>query len=453
MSKILSKNGYGILMNSIQEEEIKDLKENLTVKPIAFADYDFGADTAFEVYRLSDKYFYMPKYFGLERYGPPDKNIEKDGSDLDNLSFVGQLKDHQVDYCKTLLEQTLENGSCIAHSTTGSGKTTMALWMISQLKKRTLILVHKQFLMNQWKERIEQFLPGASIGIIKRDKCETDKDITIGMIQTLLKRNYSGDTFNSFNYSIIDEAHHVCAKTFSQILYKCKTKYTLALSATVKRQDGLTRVLEWFCGNIITNKILSDVEKPDVKLVDAIYSTDIVVKFNFNGTKNSADLVNKLVVDPARNDIIIKEIMECLKINRKILVLSGRVQHCKNLKNMMPKNVHSSLYLGSMKIEKLNESNKADVIFATYQAAAEAYDNPALDTLIMATGMSNVQQSVGRILRRKNRHKPLIIDITDKEFLYNQAKKRKQFYKSCDFNILNEKKIKKIEETEECLFR
>lgn len=427
---LISKNGYGIYLDSITPEEVEKIKRGLTVKPIVVSDYDFGSDKSFPVYKLSDTRIYLPKWYGIKNYGST-KSIVKDGVDA-NLMFNGELKDHQIDFCDKVLEELNTKNSCIACSTTGSGKTTISLWLASKIKKRTLIIVHKEFLMNQWIERIKQFIPSASIGIIRQDKCEIDNDIIIGMIQTIVKREYPPKTFDSVHFIIYDEIHHCGAQGFSQVFSKIGSKTALGLSATPERSDGLTKVIEWFLGSIIKNEIVSEIEKPVIKFVVAEYGSKIVPKFNFKGTLNAPNLINQLVIDPIRNKQIVNEIINLNKEGRKILVLSGRREHCEFLSNEVGKindKIVTGLYLGSMKKEHLDTSNKAEVIFATYDMASEAYDNPDLDTLIMATGRTKIEQSVGRILRKKNKLHPLVVDFTDIEFFGYQAKSRKQYYK------------------------
>lgn len=456
---VISKKGYGIYLNSISKDELSLLEKTLTVKPKVLTDYDFGEDNSFPVYRISETRIYVPKYYGIKKYGSV-KNIIKDGVDA-NLIFNGNLKDNQIDFSNKILNILKTNHSCIPCSPTGSGKTVFTLWLLCQLKKRTIILVHKEFLMNQWIERIKQFIPDASIGIIQQNKCEIDNDIIIGMIQTITKRDYPSGTFDSIHICCIDEAHHVACKVFSQIFFKLGCKITIGLSATPTRSDGLTKVLEWFLGPIIKNEAVSEIQKPTVKFIESEYGTNITPKFNFKGNLNAPNMINQLVVDPVRNKQIIDEIILLNKEGRKILVLSGRRGHCEYLSNELKKineNYSIGLYLGSMKKEDLDESNKADIILATYSMASEAYDNPDLDTLIMATGMGSVQQSVGRIIRKKNKFYPLVVDFTDILYFGSQASRRKQFYKKNEYNFYDKLiKIKdnldnKLENNDICLF-
>ena len=104
--------------------------------------------------------------------------------------------------------------------------------------------------MDQWKERIEFFLPDAK-GKIQGDVVKIDdKDIVIGMLQSISMKDYPDEVFNSFGFVIYDECHHLGAEVFSRSLIK-GCKYTLGLSATPKRADGLTKVFECFLGDTV----------------------------------------------------------------------------------------------------------------------------------------------------------------------------------------------------------
>ena len=142
-------------------------------------------------------------------------------------------------------------GGCLALHT-GFGKTCLALYIISALKKRTIIIVHKEFLMRQWIERIEQFLPEAKVGKIQAKTIDVEgKDIVICMLQSLSMKEYNKELFKGYGLTIVDECHHISAEVFSRAFFKIVTKYTLGLSATIKRKDGLTKIIKWFLGDIV----------------------------------------------------------------------------------------------------------------------------------------------------------------------------------------------------------
>ena len=152
---------------------------------------------------------------------------------------------------------------------TGYGKTVCALKIIADLNVKTIIIVHKEFLLRQWVERIEQFLPDAKVGRLQGSTIDIkDKDIVIGMLQSLSMKDYEIELFKSFGLTIVDECHHIGAEVFSRALFKVVTKYTLGLSATMKRKDGLTKVIKMFLGKVVVKKEREGKEKVCVKTIN-----------------------------------------------------------------------------------------------------------------------------------------------------------------------------------------
>jgi superfamily II DNA or RNA helicase len=314
--------------------------------------------------------------------------------------------------------------------------TVMTLNMVSRIKKKTLIIVHKDFLMNQWIERINQFLPKiGNIGSIKGPKLDTDGQIVIGMLQSISMKDYKKETFDCFGLVIVDECHHICSKTFSRALFKVSCKKMIGLSATPERQDGLTKVLNWFLGPVMVKDAgISNVDTPTVHAIKAIYHSDIQVKYNFMNKVIVPDLINKITADPLRNQLIIDQIARLSGSGRSIIGLSDRRSQCVYIHEALKKiGISSGLYLGSMSQTELDKTNKQNIILATYAMAAEGYDNAKLDTCILMSGKSNIIQSVGRILRQKNKFSPLIIDIQDTAYQANQVKQRRLFYRKSGY--------------------
>ena len=101
--------------------------------------------------------------------------------------------------------------------------------------------------MNQWCDRIKQFLPEAKIGLIQSNKLQIEGcDIVIGMLQSISQRSYPEGTFDSFGLNVLDEVHNFSANCFSKSLPKISTQYNLGLSATVKRKDEMEKILHWY---------------------------------------------------------------------------------------------------------------------------------------------------------------------------------------------------------------
>ena len=148
--------------------------------------------------------------------------------------------------------------------------TVLGLKLVEIIKKKTIIFVQKTFLKNQWIERIQQFLPQARIGTIQGPVIDIeDKDIVIAMVQSISMKSYPDSLFDSFGFSIHDEVHHMSSETFSNCLKKCTTLYSLGLSATMNRKDGLTFVFKMYLGEICY-KNKEDNDKKDNVLVKAI---------------------------------------------------------------------------------------------------------------------------------------------------------------------------------------
>jgi len=131
--------------------------------------------------------------------------------------------------------------------------TISALNVLSCLKGKTIIVVNKIPLMNQWETEIKQFLPDASIGFIQGQKNVSveNKDIVIAMLQSLAKVEYPDSLFEEFNTVVFDETHNMSSKVFSQVLARLCCEYTIGLSATPKRSDGCEYVFKYHIGDIV----------------------------------------------------------------------------------------------------------------------------------------------------------------------------------------------------------
>ena len=321
--------------------------------------------------------------------------------------------------------------------------TVLGLNIISKLKKKTLIIVHKEFLVRQWVERIEQFLPKARVGKIQASVIDIeDKDIVIGMLQSLSMKEYDQKIFNEFGFTIIDEVHRVCAEVFSRVLFKVVTPYALGLSATMKRKDGLTKVIKMFLGEVVYKL---EREKEDNVVVKAInyYLDDeefLELKLNFRQQVNYAAMMKKLCELNHRREFILKVIEDLVENggeDTQIMVLG----HYKTILTYIYEAIkHRGIgtvgyYIGGMKEIDLKKSEGKKIIIATYAMASEGLDIGSLTTLVMATPKSDVIQSIGRILRKK-RKESLVIDIVDPHIIFQrQYTKRKSFYKKQKFQL------------------
>jgi superfamily II DNA or RNA helicase len=453
----LSSRGYGLLKSEFSLELINKIKDELTVQPNIIM-MNNELPNRYKIYQESSKKLYIPKFFGLKTFGNPDINKLKEGLDI-NIKFNGELRDTQkkpvsnfIESCKDPLKMGgLINLEC------GGGKTIISLYLISVLKKKTLIIVHKDFLLKQWKERIEQFLPDAKVGLIKAQIIDVeDKDIVIGSLQSLSMKDYDVYVFNDFGFVIVDECHRIASEIFSRALCKINFKYSLGLSATINRKDGLSKVFKWHLGDIIfknrKKKNVIEENQPNVYIVE--YIKDNVIDYNkeelmFNNKPNMSKMINNICNYNNRTKYIVDIILMIKNRDNKrnIIILSDRREHLRKIKDFVDskKNKYiknSGYYVGGMKEEELKKTEEnCDIILATFSMASEGLDIPKLNTLILASPKSNVQQSCGRILREKPDKRlyiPLIIDIFDNFSLFtNICNKRKQFYNKEKYNIFS----------------
>jgi hypothetical protein len=144
---------------------------------------------------------------------------------------------------------------------TGGGKTVCALYIASQLKVKTLIVVHNTFLRDQWIDRVHAFLPNARIGRIQGEEIDiADKDVVLAMIQSISMKDYPPDTFAGVGLTIIDECHHIASEVFVRAFPKITSQHMLGLTATPERKDKLMYVMSWFLGPILYRSESSDKE-------------------------------------------------------------------------------------------------------------------------------------------------------------------------------------------------
>ena len=438
----LGPKGYSIKKENITIQEQELIRKELTVKAFV-PKTSISQPTPFPVYRESPNKIYVPRYYGLKTYGEPDAIKIKDGDDI-NISFAGDLRPFQKPIVKKYVKSAKSKGGGLLEIHCGAGKTVMALKIISELKKKTLVIVHKEFLLQQWKERINQFLPTAQVGRIQGDIIDIEgKDIVIGMLQSLSMKKYPSSIFQNFGLTIIDETHHIAAEVFSNALFQIVTKYMLGLSATMERKDRLTFVIKMFLGEVVYKKE-RDTSKDIVTVKGINYEIDddefSKVEYNFKGQVHYSKMIKKLCEFNRRSEFIIKLLEDSLKENteQQFIILA----HNKNLlKYLYDAIEHRKIatvgyYIGGMKQKDLKLSESKKVIIATYAMAEEALDIKTLTSLIMATPKSDVRQAVGRILRKKESN-ALVFDIIDMHGVFQrQWKKRCAWYRKQKFTIL-----------------
>jgi superfamily II DNA or RNA helicase len=417
-SLYITNDGTYIMKNSFEIDELDILKKELNILPKVTNDFAIEKNEPFDIFLEGTDKLYIPKFYGLKKFDNI-KNTVTPNNPL-NFTFNGDLRDYQKEIVNIVLPKIKKDGGGLLSVPTGRGKTVLGLYLATQLKCRTLIIVHKEFLMNQWNERIRQYT-NCTIGKIQQNKVDIDKDIVIGMLQSISMKDYDVDIFSKFDFVIFDECHHLSSRVFSQALLKLNTPYTLGLSATPNRSDKTEKVFYWFLGEMmykeetpLAHKVKVEVHNytiKDRKFRDAIGK---------NGKSIQPIVISNLSTIDRRNAYIYDQIYNLKEKDpsRKLLILSGRIDQLKTLNEMLKVVFEGDIgfYIGGMKEKDLKISESKDLILATYEMVSEGLDIQALDTMVMCTPKGNINQIVGRILRKKPEdyeNQPLIIDIID----------------------------------------
>jgi superfamily II DNA or RNA helicase len=442
---MLTLNGYKVPKATVPVEQ---LRKTLTVKPNVPKVFvsNPNAVPRYKVYKEVDDALYLPKHYGIAEYGVPTSTTrDVEPTEAARWTFGGSLRPAQDAVVNSFLLPTPHDGILSLH--TGGGKTVCALYIASQLRLPTLVIVHNSFLRDQWEERVRMFLPNARIGRIQGDACEVEgKDVVIAMLQTLSMKDLPIATFKPIGLVVVDECHHIASEVFVQALPKVTSKYMLGLSATPQRKDGLMFVAHWFLGPLLYTSDTGD--KTDTDITVEVYeyeNKDPVfneIIYNSQGVMFTTLMINKLTECEGRTKWlaeILKDVLE-ESPHRQVLVLTDRVQHTKDLYAALPPALQSSSAILSQAISAAKRTEfcgSCSVLIATYAMCKEGFDVPTLNTLLMATPRPDVDQIVGRILRvEKSARKvhPLILDVVDPQFR-RQFQERNGLYKKRSYSV------------------
>jgi len=481
---MLTRRGYAIPKLGLSPEHEKKILKELNVAPV-IPGRRFANPQTFRIYAESLTQYFLPRVWATEVFGPATKSLLTDGDPLrEDLLFTGTPYEYQT----AIVDTFLKAGNGLICVPCGRGKTFMAILTARKLGRKFMIIVDKEFLLDQWMGELKALMPGIRVGILQKDikqigeveqkpmtidelkvalkaaglpvsgtkavlqerlraavpEEKVSYDCCIAMIQTLSQREFSPDEFQSFGFTIFDECHHLGAEHFSRALIKVQTKSMLGLSATPTRDDGLTRVFEWFIGKPVYWEKIREAD-PDVIVQKVGFSVDdpeySEVPVDARGEPVLARLLTQIVTNEARNcviDGIMKKVLE--EPLRKILVLSERKDHLYRICANLPAGTTSSYYIGGMDSEaRQSGAATARVLLGTYAMASEAMNIKSLNTMIMISPRRKIEQSTGRILRTQKSVReipPLIIDMVDSHGVYQgQWMKRRVYYKKCAYKI------------------
>lgn len=430
---------------------IERLKNMLTVFPRSTSKHNLEPDPII-LYEETDTHLGIPRdYFARKTTGK--FQVDLNLSEGFPLQFESKVKlwANQFEPVGSMVEafQTGILGG-ILQAPCGMGKTVVALEIARKLGRSTLVVVHKEFLMDQWVERIREHLPDARIGTVRLDSVKfRDCDFVIAMLGSLLARRYPKEFYEYPALVISDEVHRVAAPTWHRAITQFRPKWRMGLSATPYRKDGTDNVFLWHIGPVVHRSKVQR-RQPKVKRI----KTGVYFPQSIDPEKlPDMTLIRILAKSNKRNGLIVGTLIKAVETGRKIIVFSDLREHLLDLqegfRQLAPK-VHNDVFVGSWftpewlrsnrkgKVkfrrrtkQELKLAEKAQVIWATYAMAREGLDIDTLDTCFLVTPKSDVEQTVGRILRCKKEKDPIIVDFIDDSCakLKRQASSRMKVYK------------------------
>lgn len=339
----------------------------------------------------------------------------------------------------------------ILRSPAGSGKTQMGIALVKRFGRRALWLTHTLDLLNQSKQRAEEYIDPSLIGTVTEGKVNIGSGITFATIQTMCKLDLA-QYQNYWDVIIVDECHR-CAGTptamtqFFRVLNALSARHKIGLSATVHRSDGMIAATYALLGEILYTVPEEAVGDKIMKVGIQPVSTGIGLShkcLNTDGTLNYARLVTYLTDNPYREAIIINALKQ--NAERSCLVLSDRLNHLEHLMSWLPADMQAYAVMvngkmtskrGKAEREKAIEdmrTGRKKYLFATYSLAKEGLDIPRLERLFLTTPQKDyavITQSVGRIARAFNgKDAPICYDfVDDAGYLVKAYKKRCSIYR------------------------
>jgi len=446
--------------SELNRYQIDNIKSELTVEPRKTTDIQTkeNPQPIFLFEEDEDRDLLgLPRYYYLERRS--DKHDEvldvSYGRPMRQLTTRFKAEGPYAEQADALEELALalegrKWGGVLLKGAPGFGKTITSLEFARRLGRKTLILVHKDFLVRQWKKRINWLMPDARVGIIKQKKCEFDEletngeepDFVIALLQSLSRDDgfkYSDKLYSAFGTIISDECHRVGAGSWAGIIPRFNAAWRLGVTATPRRKDGAQDV---FFKHIspITYAAKTNMMRPKLR---RIFTTSTLAKISRGkysvsvSNLNSAQILNQLAADQFRTRHIVDDMVKGVVAGRKIMVVSERLEHLKAMADQLgtilfdkelpfvpridfytgqwftgeiwreTKRGRSGKILhrkGDLKVknrteEELERAESANVIMATKQMVEEGLDIPPVDVLVMATPIGDVEQAVGRIQR------------------------------------------------------
>ena len=381
---------------------------------------------------------------------------ERFAEDRINAKFIGALRPEQ----QAAADALLEHDTGVLAASTAFGKTVVAAYLIAKRSVNTLILVHLKELLYQWIERLNAFLDVSveDIGQIGAGKRKPTSIIDVATIQSLGRKGVVDDIVAKYGHLVVDECHHISARSFEIVARQCKAKYVTGLSATVIRKDGHHPIIFMNCGPVrykVDDKKQAAARPFAHKVI--VRETNFRMPSSYEADRYSAihEIYKALLQSDERNQVIAADVMKVIKHNRFPVILTERVEHLETLKNLLESKIQNLIVMkGGMgkkqrqaalnALESLpDDAEKA--VLATGRYLGEGFDDERLDTLFLTLPISwrgTLNHYAGRLHRiHDSKKKVVIYDYVDYNVpvLARMYDRRLKGYRSIGYEIEDDK--------------
>jgi len=376
------------------------------------------------------------------------------------LNFHGTLRPEQQAAATAMLAH--DNG--VLAATTAFGKTVVAAWLIAQRAVNTLVLVHRQQLLEQWVERLSAFLgvPPKTIGRLGGGRKKLTGVLDVALIQSLVRKGVVDDRVGGYGHLVVDECHHLSARSFELVARRAKARFFTGLSATVTRKDGHHPVIFMQCGPV-RHRVDAKTQAATRPFAHQVLvrptgfrPPDCAAHFgkcaNDDSRMEFHRLYDALQNDDARNRMICSDVVAAVREGRSPLLLTERTEHLQHLAQRLSADISRVITLqGGMRRKELDAAlarvaegpdTTGRVILATGRFIGEGFDDPRLDTLFLALPVSwrgTIAQYVGRLHRiHEGKRDVRVYDYADLDvpMLARMFDRRCHGYESLGYTIL-----------------
>lgn len=416
-------------VDELNNEQLVEINDNLKIE-IENSKYNkFAPKRTIEPYCIENKDIYVPLAFGSSVL-KLQRRKRTEFSSM-NVVFEGTLRPEQEEIKKEAITQLSKSGSIIISLYTGGGKTITSINLACDIKLKTLIIVNKIVLLNQWEESLKKFCPSSSIlKLVPKAKMKEHDFCIVNAINIPKK---SRDFFKDYGLVICDEVHLIMAESLSKCLLSIQPRYLIGLSATPYRTDGLDPLLDFYFGEYKIIRLLER-EHTVYKVKTGFLPT---VELTENGKVNWNVLITSQALSNERNELIIRIAKHFNK--RNILIMSKRIEQAKYIFSRLEEEGESVTNL----IGKKQEYDKdARILVAVASKTGTGFDHPKMDCLILASDLENYFiQVLGRVLRTQD-VKPIIFDLLDENrILDKHFKTRNETYKKVGGKVIDFNKL------------